>query len=82
MSNELYTVLAWLPGTENFAVQADSGEIGYVEASTDTAEFRPMFPQFVDAAVHKYGYKRINPVKVSLAGMAHVAKQLNAQMGV
>lgn len=54
-----YTVHAVLPGV-GIAV-SDGKEVGFIGYDL---EFRRMFPTFIDAAIHKYGYERIHPVEV------------------
>lgn len=70
-----YQVVAWLPGTRNFAVIAPDGTPGYVTAYGDP-QFVPQFPEFIDAAVLKYGYQRIKPVEVPLQALGMVADKL------
>lgn len=57
-----YTILAYLPGDKKLAALDSKGQVGWID---DTLRFHPMFSTFVDAAVHKYGYKRISPQVVS-----------------
>jgi len=72
---EKYQVVAWLPGTQNVAVVAPDGQVGYVNALQGPF-FVPQFPTFIDAAVVKYGYRRIKPVSVSLQGVVALVQQL------
>jgi hypothetical protein len=67
-----FQAVAWLPGTRNFAVIAQDGTVGYVQAY-GVPRFVPQFPQFVDAAVLKYGYTRIQPAEVTLQSIGALA---------
>jgi hypothetical protein len=73
---ENYKVVAWLPGTPNFAVIAPDGKVGYVRAE-GAPEFVEQFPQFIDAACAKYGYKRIKAVDLPLNQIVAFFQKLN-----
>jgi uncharacterized protein YbjT (DUF2867 family) len=79
MDNQMYTVLAWLPGTANFVAQASDGQIGYVHGD-DKAEFQPMFPEFLEASVHKYGYIKVPATNIPLSSFSQLATRLSEQV--
>lgn len=75
-----YQVVAWLPGSNHVAVIAPDGRVGYVDAND--GQFVEQFPQFIDAAVVKYGYQRIKPVAVSLPGIVELVRKLEQGYGI
>jgi len=75
----MFTVTAWLPGTENFAATDATGKKGFLDA--ETGEFREMFPAFESAAVAKYGYQKFpTPFQVPPEQLKVFSRVLNARV--
>jgi hypothetical protein len=70
----MYTLIAWLPETENFIAKNEQGEIGYLSPRG----WRLGTPNTLHAAVSKYWYEEIpTPIKVeSVDELANASETL------
>ena len=68
-------VLAWLPGTYKFVIENDRGERVFADAF-GKGTFDPGPKRILEAAVTKYGYKRIGPYQVELGALKELAENM------
>lgn len=71
---ESYTLVAWLPGTENVALRTSSDRVGYWNPDVGFVE---QFGAFIEAAVYKYGYRKLPEEAVTLGELPAIVEKLN-----
>lgn len=71
----MYTLLAWLPGSENFVATDPSGAMGFLTPEG----FHPQGPWLLESATEKYWYEPLRaPVQASAARAQQLAGELQA----
>lgn len=71
----MYTLLAWLPGSENFVATDPAGVMGFLTPSG----FQPQGPWLLESATEKYWYEPLpSAVKASSAQASQMAVELQA----